>query len=102
MHLDEISVDRMTVEGFPELSVIEPTLEGLAELAEKFSAFDPRTDADAAGAAVVWLFEHFVRDAEGLPIEGASTPAEALRVPRAVLRAITNTINPVARDEDPS
>ena len=99
MHISDIDVPRREVAGFPQLSVIEPDLDGLAELQERF-----RDGGDGIGENIVWLFDRFVRDREGKRIEGVDTPAEAKAgVRQSLVVACINALGPggEALDEAP-
>ena len=90
------------VPRFPALGLVEPSLDELGELAQRFDAFDPRENREKSGEAVLWLFQSFVRSKdEGEPLEDVTTVDEALKVKPSLVRAITEALQGAQENEDP-
>ena len=98
MKLSDITVPVLTVEGYPQLRMIEPEIDELAQIAERFKGFNPNEDREHAGETLIWLFANFVRDAEGEPLEGVDTVDEALKVRPTMIHALTMALNVTGAD----
>ena len=91
MKLSEVDVPLLDVEGYPQLRMVEPGIEGLSEIARRFrDDFDPETDPEVATKTVQWLFTTFVRDADGGEIEDVTLNT----VRPSMVRALTAACNP--------
>ena len=75
MKLSELKVARKSVEGYPQLTVKEPTITEVAEITKKFTDFKPTDDElDATAEVASWFLTRFVGDENGDPLEDVDDP----------------------------
>ena len=105
MHIDEVieTLVPRPVVGFPQLRLVEPSINDLGELAERFTDWSPTEDGEAAGESLIWLFERFIRDAEGQPIQGLDSPEMALQKIRpSMVQAVNASLRATEVEEGPT
>ena len=99
MRLDDVITPLRGVDGYPQMRMIEPAIDQLTEIAERFTGIDMQEDRSRMGESLVWLFANFVRDADGQPFEGVDTPEQALRkVKPSMIAALTKAVTPEGDD----
>ena len=88
MKLSEIDVIRRPVQGYPQLTVREPTIAEGAEIAVKLEGFTlTNVEDEEVAKTACWFLNKFVADTEGNPVEGVDPETVFQELPSGLLLA---------------
>ena len=102
MKITDVIALRQKVEGYPQLSVKEPSILELSEIAVRFEGFNVLDkEDDNAAETTCWFFNTFVTDEDGDPLEGIKPETILDDVSNSLLLACINaTRGDIDSDED--
>ena len=102
MKITDVIITRNEVDGYPQLSVKEPSISELAEIAVRFEGFNVLDkEDDAAPNTVCWFLKTFVGDENGDPLEAIEPETILDVVSNSLLLACINaTRGDIDKDED--
>jgi len=91
--ISEVARPLLPVAGYPQLTVVSPTIEDLAQCEERTAGMETG-DTDQLAKVALWFFNQYVRDADGAAVTGVKTVKDARqKVPTSLLRAAMNAFN---------